>query len=308
MKKFRENLASGGFVVTAEITPPRSPDADALLAQAAVLAPVVHAINVTDGAGANVRMSSVAAAAILRRAGYEPIVQATCRDRNRIALQSDLLGAAALGVLNVLALTGDSVAAGEHPDATPVFDMDSRELLQTLAGMRDRGVTLSGKPVEPRPAFFLGAADVCMDPDQAGWSAGPLLAKIGAGAQFIQTQYCFDPDLVGRHLRRLRDAGLPEQVAYLVGIGPLRSARVARWMRDKLWGTVIPETLVTRLEQSSDPEETGIDICAELLEAFAAIPGVAGAHLMAPGHQAGMVEAVRRGLPDQAATASRTRA
>ncbi len=307
MPPLREVIARGGFLVTAEITPPRSPSARSLTEKAAVLARAVDAINVTDGAGANVRMSSIAAAAILKRSGFEPIVQATCRDRNRIALQSDLLGAAALGVENVLVLTGDQVTAGEHPDAKPVFDMDSRELLRTLAAMRDGGVTLSGKTVSPRPAFLLGAADVCSDPDQPDWSSGALLAKVAAGAQFVQSQYCFDAGLAARHVKRLREDGLPESVPYLVGIGPLRSARVARWMREKLWGTVMPEELVRRLEEAGDAEEAGIDICAELLAAFADAPGIGGAHLMAPGHQAGIVEAVRRGLPAQAA-ASRTRA
>ncbi len=308
MPALRERLRSGAFVVTAEITPPRGPDVERLLGEAAVLAPAVAAINVTDGAGANVRMSSIAAGAVLKRAGYEPVVQATCRDRNRIALQSDLIGAAALGIDNVLVLTGDSVEAGEHPDATPVFDMDSRELLRTLAALRDDGVTLSGKPLSPGPGFLLGAADVCLDPDSPDWSAAPLLAKVAAGAGFIQSQYCFDAGRMRRHVGRLREAGLPAEVPYLVGLGPLRSARGARWMRDSLWGTVMPDELVRRMEEASDPEEAGIDICAELLAAAAEIPGIDGAHLMAPGHQAGIVEAVRRSGVAQAAAESSTRA
>lgn len=308
MPALRDRLESGAFIVTAEITPPRGPDAGALLQEAAVLAPAVDAINVTDGAGANVRMSSVAAAAILKRAGYEPIAQATCRDRNRIALQSDLIGAAALGIENLLVLTGDAVDAGDHPEAKAVFDLDSRALLRALAALRDEGVTLSGKPVSPRPTFLLGAADVCLDPDSPDWSAQPLLAKIEAGAGFIQSQYCFDAGRIRRHVDRLREAGLPEDIPYLVGLGPLRSARVARWMRDSLWGTVMPEALIRRLERAADAVETGIDICAELLAAAAEIPGVDGAHLMAPGHQAGIVEAVRRSGVGQAAAESSTRA
>jgi methylenetetrahydrofolate reductase (NADPH) len=308
MPALRDRIASGAFVVTAEITPPRGPDTGRLLREAGELAQAVDAINVTDGAGANVRMSSIAAAAILKRAGYEPIAQATCRDRNRIALQSDLIGAAALGIDNVLVLTGDSVAAGDHPDATPVFDLDSRALLKALAALRDEGVTLSGKPVSPRPPFLLGAADVCLDPDSPDWSAEPLLAKVRAGAGFVQSQYCFDAERMRRHVGRLRDAGLPAAVPYLVGLGPLRSARVARWMADTLWGTVMPAELLRRMEQAADPEETGIDICAELLAAAAAIPGIDGAHLMAPGHQAGIVEAVRRSGAAQAAAESSTRA
>lgn len=308
MPALRHRLASGDFVVTAEITPPRGPDTGRLLGEAAVLAEAVDAINVTDGAGANVRLSSIAAAAVLKRAGYEPIVQATCRDRNRIALQSDLLGAAALGLENVLVLTGDSVEAGDHPEATPVFDLDSKGLLRALAALRDDGVTLSGKPVSPRPGFLLGAADVCLDPESPDWTAGPLLAKVAAGAGFIQSQYCFDAARMRRHVGRLREAGLNPDVRYLVGLGPLRSARVARWMRDSLWGTVMPEELVRRMEQAADPEETGIDICAELLAAAADTPGIDGAHLMAPGHGAGIVEAVRRSGVGQAAAVSSTRA
>jgi methylenetetrahydrofolate reductase (NADPH) len=308
MPELRSRFASGDFIVTAEVTPPRGPDGERLLREAAALARAVDAINVTDGAGANVRMSSIAAGALLKRGGYEPIVQATCRDRNRIALQADLIGAAALGITNVLVLTGDSVEAGELPDAKPVFDMDSRSLTRSLAALRDQGVTLSGKTVSPRPDFLLGAADVCLDPQSQDWSAEPLLAKIAAGARFIQSQYCFDAERIARHVGRLREAGLPEDVPYLVGLGPLRSARVARWMRDSLWGTVMPDAVIRRLDQASDPEEAGIEICAELLAAAAGTAGVDGAHLMAPGHQAGIVEAVGRGLVRQAATESSTRA
>lgn len=308
MPSLRSRFASGAFVVTSEITPPRGPDADRLLREAAVLAQAVDAINVTDGAGACVRMSSVAAAAILKREGYEPILQATCRDRNRIALQSDLLGAAALGLENVLVLTGDSVEAGDHPDAKPVFDLDSRSLMQALAALRDQGMTLSGKPVSPRPEFLLGAADVCLDPDDPAWSAAPLLAKVAAGAQFVQSQYCFDTRRTARHVARLREEGLPDHVPYLVGLAPLRSARVARWMRDTLWGTVMPDEVIFRVEHAQDPEETGIDVCAELLAEAAGTPGLGGAHVMAPGHQAGIVEAVARGLASQAAAESSTRA
>ncbi len=308
MPALRERIESGAFVVTAEITPPRGPDTDRLLQEADVLAQVVDAINVTDGAGANVRLSSIAAAASLKQAGYEPIVQATCRDRNRIALQSDLIGAAALGIANVLVLTGDAVDAGDHPEAKPVFDLDSRGLLHALAALRDDGVTLSGKPLSPRPAFLLGAADVCLDPDSPEWSAEPLLDKVAAGAAFIQSQYCFDAARMRRHVARLREAGLPAAVPYLVGLGPLRSARIARWMRDTLWGTVMPPELVHRMEQATQPEETGIDICAELLAAAAETPGIDGAHLMAPGRQAGIVEAVRRSGVAQAAAESSARA
>lgn len=286
-----DRLRQGDFVLTAEITPPLSAGAEDLLRMAEVLGDVVDAINITDGASARVHMSSVAAAILLKQIGVEPIVQITCRDRNRIALQGDMLGAAALGVQNVLVLGGDDVAVGDHPEAKAVFDLSSQELLGILHGMAERGEIQSGRKLETPPHFFLGAADTVIDPPPS-WVADKLVAKADAGAVFVQTQFCFDADLLRRYMKGLEDHGLTERLYFLVGVGPLRSARSAIWMRDKLFGTTMPHEVIQRLDEAPDPQAEGIRICAELLQQFQEIPGVAGAHMMAPNNHAAIPESI----------------
>ncbi len=277
--------------MTAEITPPRSASLDFLTVAVRALKPAVAAINLTDGASARVRMSSSAAAIHVKQMGIEPILQVTCRDRNRIALQSDLLGAAAFGVRNVLVLTGDAVEAGDDPDAKPVFDLDSRQLIAALTRMSAEGTTLSGSELTSLPDFFAGAADAPFD--VAGdWTPDGLQAKLDAGAKFIQTQYCFDMVLLERYMSRLNDHGLTEKMYFLVGLGPLRSANGARWMCDNLPGTVMPDGIIRRMEAARDARAEGISICAELLQQAKDMSGVAGAHLMAPGLHDEIVEAV----------------
>lgn len=289
---FRQVLESGHFAVTAELTPPRGASLESLTVAALDLKPVVSAINLTDGAGARVRISSMAAAIQLTQLGVEPILQMTCRDRNRIAIQSDLLGAAAFGVSNVLVLTGDGVASGDDPDAQPVFDLDARQVLSALRSMSDDGVTLSGSELSDPPAFFRGAADMPNDPGP-DWTPDALLAKHAAGAQFVQTQYCFDMELLARYMQRLEDNGLTEKMYFLVGLGTLRSPRAARWIKDNLFGTVMPEGVIRRLQAARDPHQEGIAICAELIQEARDIRGVAGVHLMAPGQHQALAEAVR---------------
>lgn len=291
MSSFRQCLDTGHFAVTAELTPPRGCDPESLSVAAAILKPAVTAVNLTDGAGARVRMSSLTAAIHLKQAGVEPIMQMTCRDRNRIAMQSDLLGAAAFGVSNVLALTGDKVAVGDDPDATEVFDLNSRDLLSVMKGMSANGKTMAGVELHDAPRFFRGTADVPLDPE-AGWAPDALLTKVAAGAQFVQTQYCYDMALLGRYMARLGDHGITDELYFLVGLGPLRSARSATWMRDNLWGTKMPDGVIRRMESARDPRHEGIVICAEMIKAARDIPGVAGAHLMAPGLHQEMVEAI----------------
>lgn len=285
-------LSSGAFVVTAEITPPLAADADGLVAAARALSRRVDGINVTDGAGARVTMSSLAAAAILRAAGHEPVLQLTCRDRNRIALAGDLIGAAALGVRNLLILRGDDPAKGDMPEATPVHDLDSRGVMRLAREMSEHGRLPSGRAIEPAPRFFIGAADTPFDPP-ADWRPDGLAAKADAGARFVQTQFCFDPHMARRYLARLADAGLAERLCFLIGIGPLASARSARWMRERLFGVAIPDEVVDRLEHAADPAAEGRLICAELIQAYREMPGVAGVHLMAP---RGGAEAIARVL------------
>jgi methylenetetrahydrofolate reductase (NADPH) len=248
---------------------------------------------VTDAASARVHMSSVASAAILAREGIEPVVQMTCRDRNRIALECDLLGAAALGVHNVLILSGDDPKAGDHPDAKPVFDFNSTALIEVAAMMRDQGKLPSDREIKPPPALFIGAADLPIDPP-ADWTPDGLAAKIDAGAGFVQTQFCFDMGVVRRYAEKLGEHGLTERVGILIGIGPLASARSARWMRDNLFGTIIPDAVVERMDAAEDPKAEGVAICAELLQELAEIPGIAGAHLMAPLNEKAVPATVER--------------
>jgi len=287
----RKSLESGHFVVTAELTPPRGADFDALTIAAGTLKGAVSAINLTDGAGARVRMSSLAASIHLKQMGVEPIMQVTCRDRNRIAIQSDLLGAAAFGVSNILALSGDSVDSGDVPDAKSVFDFDSRTLLSALQTMSKDGTTLSGSELSSAPRFFAGAADSPIDP-APNWEPAGLQAKLAAGARFIQTQYCFDMELLGRYMQRLVDHGLSEKLYFLVGLGPLRSAKAAIWLRDNLYGTTMPDGIVRRMQAARDPRAEGISVCAELMQQAREINGIAGVHLMAPGMHQEMLEAI----------------
>jgi len=278
----QEKLKSGRFVITAEVTPPTSFDAADLLAKTAPLKSLADAVNVTDGAGARAHLGAVTAAGILLQNGIEPILQFTCRDRNRIALQSDLMAAAALGVHNLLMLKGDDPKQGDQPDAKPVFDLDTIGLTQMAVLMRDKGELPNGRKVDGRTNFFIGAADAPVDPPP-GWEPKSLKAKIAAGCEFAQTQFCMDVDVVRRYLARLTECGVKPPM--LIGISPLRSAKSARWMREKLFGTIISDAIVVRMEAAADPAVEGQKICLELLEELSGIPGVAGAHLMAPGNE-----------------------
>lgn len=278
------SLLAGEFAVTAEIVPPASCSSDALLDRAAPLLGLVDAVNVTDGAGARAHMSSLAAASLLLRAGLEPVLQFTCRDRNRLALQSDLLGAGALGIHNVLALGGDPPDAGDQPEAKPVFDLDTPALVATMHGMSERGELPSGRAIPEPPHFFIGVGEAVLDPPD-DWRPDRLLQKIDAGAQFVQTQFCYDIDVLRRYVERLREAGVTGRCFVIAGTGPVASARSALWMRDHLWGTVMPDAVIARLAQAADPREEGRRICVELIEQMAEIDGVAGVHLMAIGQQ-----------------------
>jgi methylenetetrahydrofolate reductase (NADPH) len=240
-------------------------------------------------------LGSVTAAAMLVAQGIEPILQLTCRDRNRIALQSDLLSAAACGVRNLLMIRGDDPSAGDQPDAKPVFDLDPRQLLATARLLRDTGELPSGRKVSGRADFFLGGADNPNDP-QPGWEPKGLQAKIDAGAQFVQTQFCMDAGVVRRYVARLAERGLMDRISLIVGIVPLRSAKSARWIKEKLFGAIIPDSLIERMETASDPLAEGRRICLDLVGELAGIPQVAGVHIMAPGNDAavpGIIKAAR---------------
>ena len=275
-------LRSGRFAVTSELNPPDSADPEDVYSAALVLAGVCDAINAVDASGAHCHMSSVAICALLVRAGYEPVFQVTCRDRNRIAIQGDLLGAAAMGVHNVLCITGDDVSAGDQPEAKPVFDFDSIQLLNTARIMRDEGVFLSGRKLTTRPRLLLGAAENPFA-EPFDWRALRLAKKIAAGANFIQSQYCFDVPRLRQFMAQVRDLGLHERAYILIGVGPLRSERAAEYMRANVPGVRIPDEVVERLRKTPKERKQaeGKRICAEIIQQVREIEGVAGIHVMA---------------------------
>ena len=281
----QEKLQSGVFVMTAEVTPPLSVDPNDLLAKALPLKGYADAVNVTDGASARAHMDSLVAALILKQNGIEPILQMTCRDRNRIALQSELVGASALGIHNVLVLTGDDPKKGDQPDAKPVFDLDSAQVMALAAHIRDKHELPHGRKVGGDPQYFIGAADAPVDPKE-GWEPKSLLKKVESGAQFAQTQFCMDTDVVRRYMARLAEFGITDKLKFLIGVAPMASAKSGRWMKENLFGTVIPDAFIERMDQAADPKAEGQKIAVEVLEELREIPGVAGAHLMAPLNEA----------------------
>ena len=292
-------LRSRQFVITAEITPPVSCDAGDLMRKALPLSGLADAVNVTDGASARAHLAAPIAAALLVREGIEPILQFTCRDRNRIALQADLMGAAACGVRNLLCLTGDDPKAGDQPETKAVFDVDSTTLTKMARDLRDKCELPSGRKVGGHAHFFLGAADAPIDPPP-GWKPDKLAAKIAAGAEFAQTQFCMDAAIVRRYVARLAEHEATRGFFMLIGIAPLRSAKSARWMKENLFGTIIPDAFVERLEKAGDPAAEGQRIALELIEEFATIAGVAGVHIMAPANEAavpGVITEARKRLP-----------
>jgi methylenetetrahydrofolate reductase (NADPH) len=294
---FASSLASGRFVLTAEVTPPLSLSPAALIEKVRPLAGLADAVNVTDAASARAAMDPLAAAAIMLGAGVEPILQLTCRDRNRIALQGAIVGAAALGVRAFLFLNGDKPEAGDQPEAKGVFDIGSAELVRTAAGI-GAGKLPSGRAVADPTPLLPGVADCPIDPPE-GWQPVGLLAKIAAGALFAQTQFCMDAGIVRRYVARLREAGMPEDFRLIVGVAPLASARSAAWIKANLFGAIIPDALVARLDAASDPRAEGAAICLDLIAELSDISGVAGAHVMAPLNEKavpGVMEAARKSI------------
>ena len=273
-------LRRGEFAVTAELNPPDSADPQDVYNRAAIFDGWVDGINAVDASGANCHMSSVGICALLTRMGYAPIMQIACRDKNRIAIQGDVLGAAAMGVANVLCLTGDGVQAGDQPGAKPVFDLDSTSLLETVRIMRDNGKFLSGRKLTTPPQLFLGAA---VNPFAPPYDFRPLHLgkKISAGAQFIQTQYCFDVPMFKAFMAKARDLGHTEKAFILCGVGPLASAKTARWIRSNVPGVHIPDAIIARLEGATDQKAEGKRICIDIINEVKEIQGVSGVHVMA---------------------------
>jgi methylenetetrahydrofolate reductase (NADPH) len=275
-------LAAGHFAVTAECGPPKGSDVAALEKKSKFLLNKVDAVNVTDNQTAIVRMSSVAACSILKNLGHEPILQMVTRDRNRIALQSDLFGAYALGVRNVLCLTGDHQCFGNQKEAVGVFDLDSIQLVRTVRDMRDNGKIIGGEDIQTPPKLFIGAAENPFA-DPLTWRVVRLAKKIDAGVDFIQTQCIFNMDRFRSFMSQARDMGLTEKVSIMAGVTPLKAVGMAKYMAAKVAGMDVPEELISRMAgvPKDKQADEGIKIAVETIQQCREIPGVAGIHLMA---------------------------
>lgn len=305
--RLRRALESGRFVVTAEIGPPRGADPGAIASKADLLRGWVDAANVTDNQSAHVRLSSFAGSLLAHAAGVEPVMQLTCRDRNRIALQSDLLSAATLGIPNILLLTGDHPRFGDHPDAKAVFDLDGVQLVWTARTMRDQGRLLSGRKVDPAPHWLIGTVENPFSPPTS-FRARRLAKKVAAGAEFVQTQFVFDLDIFERFMADVRDLGTDRRCGVIAGVGPVRSLRALEYIRTKVPGIYVPDAMVRRLRgvPADRVAEEGMQICVEIIQRLTEISGVAGAHVMAFGYERGIPEILERAgigpRPDQAVT------
>lgn len=280
-------LQAGHFAITAELGPPKSADVEVIKTKAAYLKGIVDAVNITDNQTAIVRMSSIAAGVLALKEGLEPVIQITCRDRNRIAIQSDVLGAYALGLKNILCLTGDHQVFGNHPTSKNVFDMDSIQLIQALKNMRDEKVFICGDEiknskkapvVEPR-IFIGGAANPFGDPFE--FRVIRLAKKVNAGVDFIQTQCIYDMERFEKWMKQVRERGLHKKVKILAGLTPLKSVGMAKYMRDSVAGLTVPDYYLERLSKVEDKAAEGIKICVEQIKRLREIEGVAGIHLMA---------------------------
>ena len=294
-------LARGEFAVTSELGPPKSADVEVIRKKAAHLAGKVDAVNITDNQTAIVRMASMAAARLALDCGLEPVYQITCRDRNRLAIQSDVLGAYALGIRNVLCLSGDHQKFGNHPTAKNVYDLDSIQMIEMIHAMREEGVFACGeeirnsKKAEPcPPRMFIGAAaNPFGDPFE--FRVIRLAKKINAGADFIQTQCIYDMDRFGRWLAEARERGLTERVKILAGVTPLKSFGMARYMRDQVAGITVPDAIVDRMKAAGENAvEEGIGICVEQIAQLREMKGLAGIHLMAIEWEAKVPEIMER--------------
>ena len=281
--RLERSLVSGRFTVTAEVVPPRGASLNRLRRIARLLRPWIAAANVTDGQSAQTRMSSWAGCYGLMQEDVEPVMQLQCRDRNRIALQADLLGAAAIGIPNMLCLTGDHQRYGDQPEAKGVFDLDSIQLTWLARTMRDEQRLLSGRRLATAPRWFIGAVENPFAAPQR-FRAERMGKKVAAGAQFLQTQFVFDVDILARWMEQVRDLGLHERCYILPTVGAIRSLRVLELMHS-LPGLYIPEHVDRRLRGVSEerlPEE-GLDVCVETIQHLREIPGIAGVHISPAG-------------------------
>jgi len=280
-------FVEGRFAVTAELGPPKSADPDLIAKKASLLAGAVDAVNITDNQTAIVRVSSIGAARLALDMGIEPIIQVTCRDRNRLAIQADILGAYVLGIRNVLCLTGDHQCFGNHPTARYVFDLDSIQLIRMVKNMRDEKTFACGeeiknsKKAEPKEPRMLigGAANPFGDPFE--FRVIRLEKKVSAGMDFVQTQCIYDMDRFEKWMAQVRDRKLHEKCKILAGVTPLKSAGMAKYMRDNVAGVIVPDEYVKRMAKADDPKTEGISICVEQIKALRKMQGIAGVHIMA---------------------------
>lgn len=276
-------LEAGTFVVTGEVVPPRSGDPSPVSDQARELVGYVDAVNVTDNPAASPHMSPLAGVRAVADAGIEPTVQLVCRDRNRLGLTSDLLGAWALGARNVLVLAGDPLHVGDHPDAKAVFDIGPNDLVALARRMREEGTTLAGADLAEAPRFLIGVADA---PLAEAYDPAKLESKIDAGADFVMTQIAYDVDALAAWADSMRGRGLFERAKVLIGLTPLRSARQARFMHEKLFGVSVPSAVIRALEDAGeDARQVGLGLTVEIVKALRKIEGIAGLHLMGLGHE-----------------------
>lgn len=286
-------IKEGHFAVSAEIGPPKSCNADFVLKKAGILQGYADAYNITDNQTAIVRMSSIAAGVLVERMGMEAVIQMTCRDRNRIGLQSDVLGAAALGIKNILCLTGDHQRFGNHPEAKNVYDLDSVQLIQTVRGMRDEGQFLCGEEMKVTPQMFIG----CVENPYADpflFRVQRLKNKVMAGAEFVQTQCVLEMKRFREFMRLAREEGITENAAVLAGVMPVKSGKMARYMQKNVAGMLVPDELCVRMEQAGDPKEEAIKIVTEQIQELKEIPGVSGVHIMAVAWEEIVPEIVQR--------------
>ncbi len=285
-------LRAGHFAVTGELGPPKNADGEVIRKKAAILKGYVDAANLTDNQTAIVRMSSIGAGALAVQTGLEPVIQMTCRDRNRLGMQSDLLGAYALGLRNILCLSGDHQTFGNHPQSKNVHDIDSMQLIQMVVGLRDKNCFQCGEEIKGvNPRFFVGAAENPFG-DPFNWRPYRLGKKAKAGADFIQTQLIYNVPRFKEFMKRVVDLGVHEQLYILAGVGPLKTAGAAKYMRDSVPGMDVPDEVVERMEaagkgiedkkaKAAALKEEGIKICVELIQQMREIEGVRGIHLMA---------------------------
>ena len=272
-----KKLLDGSFVYTAESTPPDASDKDVLLKKVLPLKGIADAVNLTDSPGAKVHMSALTAAIILAQNDTEPILQLTVRDRNRLALQGDLVGASSLGVHNILCLSGDDTKNGDQPDTIAVNDIDSLTLVETADMMRRKKKFPSGRLIDPAPKLCIGGAEV---PTEGKPDPDKISNKIKMGVDFFQTQYVFDEFILKEYMKVLEDAGILEKTFFIIGLGPFASAKSAKWMNDNLFGVDVPDEIIKRLDQSKNQKEESKKICIELIQIFREIKGVKGIHLM----------------------------